>query len=152
MNKTTMILRHSSGERCNHWLMALCFFLTALSGLPFFHPAFFWLTGLFGGGTWARILHPFFGVATALFFLLLVVRVWKDNRISAADWQWAMRLPDVMRNKTDNLPELGKYNFCKTARGLEPIRARFGTALNGRINHIQSPIISSVQTCDRCLS
>ena len=22
-----------------------------------------------------------------------------------------MRIPDVMRNKTDNLPELGKYNF-----------------------------------------
>lgn len=45
-----------------------------------------------------------------------------------------------------------KVDICKTARGLEPIRARFGTALNGRINHIQSPIISSVQTCDRCLS
>lgn len=111
MNKTTMILRHSGGERCNHWLVAICFFLTAFSGLAFFHPAFFWLTSLFGGGTWARILHPFFGVVTSLFFLLLVVRVWKDNRITAADWQWAMRIPDVMRNKTDNLPELGKYNF-----------------------------------------
>lgn len=41
---------------------------------------------------------------------------------------------------------------CKTARGLEPICTRFGTAFNGQINQIQFPIISSIRTCDRGLS
>ena len=39
-----------------------CFILAALSGLAFFHPALFFLTDLFGGGPWTRILHPFIGV------------------------------------------------------------------------------------------
>ena len=108
---TTKIIRHSAGERLNHWLMAICFILTALSGLPFFHPAFFWLTGLFGGGTWARILHPFFGCLTAILFLVLTIRIWKDNRITAVDWQWARHMGAILQNKTENLPELGKYNF-----------------------------------------
>lgn len=42
--------------------------------------------------------------------------------------------------------------YCKTARGLEPICTRFGTAFNGQINQIQFPIISSIRTCDRGLS
>lgn len=45
-----------------------------------------------------------------------------------------------------------KLSFCKTARGLEPICTRFGTAFNGQINQIQFPIISSIRTCDRGLS
>lgn len=111
MSKKTMILRHSAGERLNHWAVALCFILAGLSGLAFFHPAFFWLTNLFGGGAWTRTLHPFLGAAASLLFLILAARVWKDNRITKADWQWAMRMGDVLRNKTENLPELGKYNF-----------------------------------------
>ncbi len=111
MKSKNMILRHSAGERFNHWLVAICFICTGLSGLGFFHPAFYWLTELFGGGTWARILHPFLGVVTAIAFLILLARVWKDNRITRADWQWAMRIGDVLQNKTENLPELGKYNF-----------------------------------------
>jgi len=50
--------RYSSGERTNHWLIALGFVLAALSGLALFHPALFWLSNLFGGGPWTRILHP----------------------------------------------------------------------------------------------
>jgi len=42
----------------NHWAIALLFFLAALSGLAFFHPALFFLGNLFGGGPWTRILSP----------------------------------------------------------------------------------------------
>jgi formate dehydrogenase subunit gamma len=111
MNNSTIIQRHSASARLNHWLVAITFFLTGLSGLGFFHPLFFWLTNLFGGGTWARILHPFFGVITSLFFLIWIARVWKDNRISAVDWQWAKHMGEILRNKTDNLPPIGKYNL-----------------------------------------
>lgn len=111
MSRNIMIPRYKASERLNHWLVAICFLLAALSGLGLFHPGYFWLTNLFGGGTWARILHPFFGVVLFLFFLVWVGRIWKDNRVIAADWQWARHVGDILRNKTDNLPEIGKYNL-----------------------------------------
>lgn len=111
MNKQTLVQRHSAGERVNHWLVALLFFLTAFSGLGFFHPGLFWLTSLFGGGTWARMLHPFFGSFLALCFLLLIARVWRDNRIIAEDWQWAKQMGAILRNQTEHLPAIGKYNL-----------------------------------------
>jgi formate dehydrogenase subunit gamma len=39
----------------------VCFLLLAISGLAFFYPAFFWLTGVFGTPQLARIVHPFVG-------------------------------------------------------------------------------------------
>jgi formate dehydrogenase subunit gamma len=106
-----MILRYTASERFNHWLLALCFTLAAFSGLAFFHPAFFWLTNLFGGGTWTRVLHPFFGAVMFVVFLVWVARVWKENRITAVDWQWSRHIFSILRNKTENLPEIGKYNL-----------------------------------------
>lgn len=50
--------RYTLAERINHWLVAISFVLLVLSGLPFFHPFFWSLTGLFGGPTMTRILHP----------------------------------------------------------------------------------------------
>ena len=58
MNNRQVIRRYTASERINHWLVAISFILTALSGLAFFHPGLYWLSNLFGGGTWARILHP----------------------------------------------------------------------------------------------
>ena len=46
--------RYDAGERANHWVVGISFILLGLSGLAFFHPAFFPLTQLFGGPTWAR--------------------------------------------------------------------------------------------------
>ena len=60
--KEQLIQRYSAAERINHWIVAVCFILLALSGLAMFHPAMAWLYGLFGGGQWTRILHPFFGI------------------------------------------------------------------------------------------
>jgi formate dehydrogenase subunit gamma len=110
MSQNKMIQRYSASERFNHWSVAICFMLAALSGLGFFHSGFFWLTNLFGGGTWARILHPFFGVVLFLFFIVWVARVWKYNRVTDADRQWAKHMGDILRSRTDNLPEIGKYN------------------------------------------
>ena len=66
--------RYSAGERANHWLVGISFILLALSGLAFFHPAFFPLTLLFGGGVWARILHPFLGILMAVSFVASILR------------------------------------------------------------------------------
>ncbi len=108
--RRAILERYSSGERTNHWLIALGFVLAALSGLALFHPALFWLANLFGGGPWTVILHPFIGLFMMVVFLPLAASVWGDNRMQAADWQWLRRLRDVVNNREEHLPEVGRYN------------------------------------------
>lgn len=107
---STSIQRYSVSERNNHWLVAIAFVLAALSGLALFHPAFFFLANLFGGGTWTRILHPFIATLMFLFFIAMAARFWRPNRITPADRQWMRRIGDVIRNRDEGLPEPGKYN------------------------------------------
>ncbi len=104
------IVRYPPATRINHWLVAICFVLAALSGLAMFHPAIFWLSGLFGGGPWTRVLHPFIGVAMVLLFTGLAVKFWTDNYLYDRDWQWLRKIRDVVSNREDRLPEVGKYN------------------------------------------
>jgi formate dehydrogenase subunit gamma len=106
-----LLQRHDANQRLNHWMVAITFVLLALSGLALFHPAFFFLTNLFGGGTWSRILHPFIGVVMFVSFLALAAKFWKDNHITNADREWQKHLSDILANKAMNLPEIGKYNI-----------------------------------------
>jgi formate dehydrogenase subunit gamma len=106
-----LVTRYKPGERANHWIMAVSFILLAASGLALFHPAFFFLSSLLGGGTWSRILHPFIGVVLTISFFALAARLWADNRITAADREWRKHLGDILCNKTKGLPEIGKYNI-----------------------------------------
>ena len=110
MDPSTPIQRYTDGERVNHWAVAILFVLVALSGLSFFHPALFWLSNLFGGGPWTRILHPFLGVALFASFAAEMVRFWRDNRIEAHDRQWLRQWRDVVANREHKLPAVGRYN------------------------------------------
>ena len=83
MKRDDLILRYEPAERVNHWLVAITFILLALSGLALFHPSMFFLTYLFGGGTWARILHPFIGLVMFVAFSALALRFWRHNRLDA---------------------------------------------------------------------
>ena len=71
--KQRLLERYNDRDRMNHWVVALLFVLAGLSGLAFFHPAFFPLTQLFGGPVWARIIHPFLGVLMAALALPAVL-------------------------------------------------------------------------------
>jgi formate dehydrogenase subunit gamma len=104
------VLRYPANVRTNHWLVAIAFVLAALSGLAFFHPALFWLSNFFGGGPWTRILHPWIGLFMVLVFLALAATVWDDNLLRPADWQWLRQWRDVVNNREDRLPEVGRYN------------------------------------------
>src|SRR5690625_5424303 len=64
--------RYTYFQRVNHWLIALCFILLALSGLAFFHPSLYWLANILGGGPWTRIWPPFFGVVRFMSFLFFL--------------------------------------------------------------------------------
>ena len=86
----------------------ICFILLALSGLALFHPSMFWLSDLFGGGTWTRILHPFIGVV--MFVAFLPARrcaSWRDNRMTRRDWQWLARVRDVVTTARRTCPKSG---------------------------------------------
>jgi formate dehydrogenase subunit gamma len=102
--------RYTASERANHWAVGICFILLALSGLALFHPAFFPLAALFGGGVWARILHPFIGLLMAISFLFLFVRFWELNAMSPADWEWIHRIREMADGDDHNMPDQGKYN------------------------------------------
>ncbi|ALI04159.1 formate dehydrogenase cytochrome b556 subunit [Pseudomonas sp. FW306-02-F02-AA] len=108
--KDKTILRYNANERTNHWLVAILFFMAALSGLALFHPSLFWLSELFGGGPWTRILHPFMGVLMFVFFLGLVISFWRANVFIANDRLWLKRVNRVMRNEEEGVPPIGKYN------------------------------------------
>ena len=105
-----LIERYTPNERTNHWITAISFVLLALSGLALFHPSMFWLTALFGGGQWTRILHPFVGVVMAVSFFLFAVRFWRHNLLDRDDRQWLGQIGDVLANREDELPEVGRYN------------------------------------------
>jgi formate dehydrogenase subunit gamma len=102
--------RYNAQERANHWVVGICFILLALSGLAFFHPAFYPLSQLFGGGVWARILHPFIGVLMALSFLRIFFRFKELNRMTPVDHEWLSRVGEMVDGNDHNMPEQGKYN------------------------------------------
>lgn len=110
VKRSDLIVRYSRGERANHWIVAGAFFLAGLSGLALFHPLMYWLSGLFGGGQWTRILHPWFGLFMFLLFFVLAVRMFKHNSIQKRDIEWLKRVGDVVSHREDRVPEVGKYN------------------------------------------
>jgi formate dehydrogenase subunit gamma len=106
----SLIVRYTPNERTNHWITAITFVLLALSGLAMFHPAMSWLYAIFGGGQWTRILHPFVGCVMFVSFLILALRFWHHNYLDKADLQWMRQIDDVLNNREEKLPAIGKYN------------------------------------------
>lgn len=104
------VRRYNGVQRVNHWITAILFTLLALSGLAMFTPFLFFLTGLFGGGQATRVIHPWFGVALMISFSLLFLRFWRLNLPNRDDVEWSKKIGDVLTNREDRLPELGKYN------------------------------------------
>lgn len=106
--KDKLIQRYSAAERINHWIVAVCFVLLGISGLAFFYPAFFWLTGVFGTPQLARIVHPFVGVVMFLAFGRQFFRYWHHNLINSEDVKWMKAVGTVM--KGGEVGDIGRYN------------------------------------------
>jgi formate dehydrogenase subunit gamma len=104
------LTRYTAQERANHWVVGICFILLALSGLAFFHPAFWPLSQLFGGGVWARILHPYIGVVMAVSFISIFFRFKSLNVMTPTDKEWISRIGEMANGNDHNMPEQGKYN------------------------------------------
>lgn len=127
------IVRYAAGVRTNHWIVAMAFVLAALSGLALFHPALFWLSHLFGGGPWTRILHPVIGLFMVIVFLFLSAIVWKDNRMQKRDWAWLRQMKDVVNNREERLPEVGRYNAGQKLLFFVIVTCMAGLLLSGLV-------------------
>lgn len=108
MANERLIQRYTKAERINHWVVAVCFCLLAISGLALFYPAFFWLTGVFGTPQLTRIVHPFVGVVMFLGFFRQFLRYWRFNFIEKDDIKWMTSVPQVL--KGEEVGDIGKYN------------------------------------------
>jgi formate dehydrogenase subunit gamma len=110
METPRYVQRYSDSDRLNHWALVILFFCTALSGLAMFHPSLFFLSTLFGGGPWTRILHPFGGALVFLSFGGMYLRLARDNAWSAGDSAWLSRSRELLAGKLHDLPPAGRYN------------------------------------------
>ena len=102
------LLRYGVWTRLLHWLVAISFVLLVLSGLPFFHPFFWSLTGLFGGPTMTRILHPWIGLFMSLLFVLMAIRFFKESLVKRHDVKWLKQIDDGLANRDEKPPPVGK--------------------------------------------
>ena len=110
MDKSPRLVRYSEKTRMVHWGVAILFFAAALSGLAFFHPSLFFLSNLFGGGSWTRILHPYIGIAMVALFALIFVQLWRHNRMEPADREWLKSSGAMLRGEKAGMPPVGRYN------------------------------------------
>jgi len=102
--------RYGPAKRLNHWITATCLILLALSGLSFFHPSLYFLSGFFGSGQNARMLHPWIGVVLFFSFFIFFAQLWRANLPNRDDVQWSSQIGDVVGGHEERLPEMGKYN------------------------------------------
>lgn len=109
-DRDNILARYTGGARINHWANAIILILLAISGLALFHPGLFFLTGLFGGGPETRAIHPWFGVAVLFTFAGLFIRFVRYNFWSRDDSRWMAHVGDVVNNREEKIPEVGRYN------------------------------------------
>jgi len=103
------IVRHGNSERIVHWLIAIAFLFLFFSGLALFSPFFFWLSALFGGGQFMRLLHPIAGVLLVLLFYPYAWGLRKDNRWTPSDAKWVESSVAYMEKRIE-FHDTGKYN------------------------------------------
>lgn len=106
----TTVDRYPGRVRVNHWVTAISLILLTLSGAALFHPALFFLSSLFGGGSNTRALHPWIGVVLLASFAILFIQMVRYNFWTKADTRWMSHIGEAMSGREENLPEIGKYN------------------------------------------
>src|ERR1041384_3906166 len=106
------LLRHPVYTRVLHWLVAITFILSLLSGFAVYSPWLYrWLTPLFGGGPTPRFLHPLFGVAFDLFFFFQFLNWFAPMLWTKADSRWMRRIKEYTTNREKLEPgDVGFFN------------------------------------------
>lgn len=110
MKKSKMIKRNSFIDRASHWVVVICFFLVALSGISMFFPSLKWLTETFGTPQLGRIFHPFFGIMIVLALIIMFFRFVSHNIPERGDLTWWKNIVQVLKGREHEVFETGKYN------------------------------------------
>ncbi|HEX4182854.1 MAG TPA: formate dehydrogenase subunit gamma [Caulobacteraceae bacterium] len=103
------IVRHDTVTRVNHWITGGCFVLLLLSGLAMFHPIFYFLSALFGGGQWTRAVHPWIGIVLLISYSGLIIQFWRENLWTEDDTAWTKSIGRVLTNDP-GVPEVARFN------------------------------------------
>src|SRR5262245_37557458 len=85
------IVRFTARERAVHWLVALTFLYTALTGLALWSPRLYWIASIFGGGTTVRAWHPWSGTLFVLIFSGMFIAWNRQMRLDSDDRRWLRR-------------------------------------------------------------
>jgi formate dehydrogenase subunit gamma len=106
------LLRYPLYTRFLHWMVALFFVLSLLSGFAIYSPHLFhWLTPLFGGGTTTRSLHPWFGLGFTLFFFFQFLNWFVPMAWTRADSKFMRHIKEYATNREKIEPEdTGYFN------------------------------------------
>ena len=110
MNRRDDLKRFTYPERLIHWVAGLSFVFLLFTGLAFSHPRLFWITSLVGGGSTARVLHPWMGMlftgSMAIMFLMWA----KEMVIKDRDLMWLKAIKHYAVHDKEKVPPAGKYN------------------------------------------
>src|SRR5437660_776336 len=106
------LLRHPVYTRLLHWLVAIAFVLSLLSGFALYSPWLFrFLTPIFGGGPMARFLHPWFGLFFDIFFLFQFLNWFAPMAWTDVDRRWLNRIKQYLTNEDKvESAEVGFFN------------------------------------------
>jgi len=100
------LLRHPVYTRVVHWIVAISFVLSLLSGFAIYSPWLYrWLTPLFGGGPLTRALHPWFGLLFNLTFFFQFLNWFVPMRWTSADRAWVREVKGFVTNREALAPE-----------------------------------------------
>ena len=94
------LLRHPAYTRFLHWMVAIFFVLSLLTGFAIYSPwLFHWIAPLFGGGPRTRWLHPWFGLAFDVAFFFQFLNWVGPMAWTEADRRWMRRVRAYATNE-----------------------------------------------------
>ncbi|GBC84798.1 Formate dehydrogenase, cytochrome b556(fdo) subunit [bacterium HR11] len=103
------IQRFTMAERLIHWAVAISFVYLVLSGLALFHPSFYWLAYVLGGGPVIRQWHPIVGVLMFVFLTAMYLKWRRDMKLDDLDRRWLRQVHKYIRHE-EGVPEAGRFN------------------------------------------
>jgi formate dehydrogenase subunit gamma len=138
-----MIEKSSLGERINHWVLMLSFFVLLLTGFGFaYEQTLGWLNVVFGGVHVAAIIHEWVGAIFILSVLFTIGSYLKEAlKFGPEDSDWIRKRGGYLGKHGELMPQ-GRMNFgqkmfyllvlvCGLAIGASGILIWMGTASPG---------------------
>jgi formate dehydrogenase subunit gamma len=104
------IERFSFAERLTHWLVAISFVYSGLSGTALWSQKMWWMAGVLGGGDTIRAWHPIAGVIFGLLLATMFRRWASQMRLDADDREWLGKSVQYAMNDERDVPAAGRFN------------------------------------------